>query len=200
MKYSKDEVIQYTREEDVKFIRLTFCDVFGKQKNIAIMPEELPGPLNTAFPLTPPPSRASGMRAAATCFCTGAGNAYASSLAAGARRVVQMFSGITHNRTGRPLPAIPQSLKRAVEEAKEAGLSFPSARSRSFTCSGWTKTESPQHPLRRGGYMDIAPEDRGRNIRREICLTLEQMGIRPGDSHHEEGPGQMRLTFGSPTR
>ena len=42
MKYSKDEVIQYVKEEDVKFIRLAFCDVFGKQKNIAIMPEELP--------------------------------------------------------------------------------------------------------------------------------------------------------------
>ena len=42
MKYSKEEVIQYVQEEDVKFIRLSFCDVFGKQKNISIMPEELP--------------------------------------------------------------------------------------------------------------------------------------------------------------
>ena len=42
MKYSKEEVMQYVREEDVKFIRLAFCDVFGKQKNISIMPEELP--------------------------------------------------------------------------------------------------------------------------------------------------------------
>ena len=41
MKYSKDEVIQYVQEEDVKFIRLAFCDIFGKQKNIAIMPDEL---------------------------------------------------------------------------------------------------------------------------------------------------------------
>ena len=41
MKYSKEEVIQYVREEDVKFIRLAFCDVFGKQKNISIMPQEL---------------------------------------------------------------------------------------------------------------------------------------------------------------
>ena len=37
MKYSKEEVIQYVHEEDVKFIRLAFCDVFGKQKNISIM-------------------------------------------------------------------------------------------------------------------------------------------------------------------
>ena len=43
--------------------------------------------------------------------------------------------------------------------------------------------------------MDIAPEDRGENIRREICLTLEQMGIRPESSHHEEGPGQNEIDF-----
>ncbi len=42
MKYSREEVIQFAQEEDVKFIRLAFCDVFGKQKNISIMPDELP--------------------------------------------------------------------------------------------------------------------------------------------------------------
>ncbi len=42
MKYSNEEVLQYVQEEDVKFIRLAFCDVFGKQKNISIMPDELP--------------------------------------------------------------------------------------------------------------------------------------------------------------
>ena len=41
MKYSKEEVMQLVEEEDVKFIRLAFCDVFGRQKNISIMPNEL---------------------------------------------------------------------------------------------------------------------------------------------------------------
>ena len=43
--------------------------------------------------------------------------------------------------------------------------------------------------------MDIAPEDKGENIRREICFTLEQMGIQPEASHHEEGPGQNEIDF-----
>ena len=41
MKYSKEEVLQYVAEEDVKFIRLAFCDVYGVQKNISVMPHEL---------------------------------------------------------------------------------------------------------------------------------------------------------------
>ena len=42
MRYSNAEVMEYVREEDVKFIRIAFCDVFGRQKNISIMPQELP--------------------------------------------------------------------------------------------------------------------------------------------------------------
>lgn len=43
MKYSKEEVLQYMQEEDVKFIRLAFCDVFGKQKYFHYAPGALPG-------------------------------------------------------------------------------------------------------------------------------------------------------------
>ena len=43
--------------------------------------------------------------------------------------------------------------------------------------------------------MDVAPEDRCENVRREICLTLERMGIQPESSHHEEGPGQNEVDF-----
>lgn len=42
MKYSKQEVIQYVQEEEVAFIHLAFCDVFGRQKNLSIVPSELP--------------------------------------------------------------------------------------------------------------------------------------------------------------
>ena len=43
--------------------------------------------------------------------------------------------------------------------------------------------------------MDISPLDKGEDIRREICLTLEEMGIKPESSHHEQGPGQNEIDF-----
>ena len=49
MNYSKDEVLQYIREDDVKFIRLAFCDVFGRQKNVSILAEELPRAFDTGI-------------------------------------------------------------------------------------------------------------------------------------------------------
>lgn len=39
--YTEKEVLQFTEEEDVRFIRLAFCDVFGNQKNVAVMSGEL---------------------------------------------------------------------------------------------------------------------------------------------------------------
>ena len=39
MLYTAEEVFDYVEQEDVKFIRLAFCDIYGKQKNISIMPE-----------------------------------------------------------------------------------------------------------------------------------------------------------------
>ena len=197
MKYSKDEVIQYTREEDVKFIRLTFCDVFGKQKNIAIMPEELP----RAFEY--------GISFDASAIA-GFGDESRSDLLLHPEpetlmplpwrpehgRVVQMFSGITHP-DGTPFACDTRSLlKRAVEEAKEAGLSFTFGAEQEFYLFRLDENGKPTDiPCDEAGYMDIAPEDRGENIRREICLTLEQMGIRPESSHHEEGPGQNEIDF-----
>ena len=57
------------------------------------------------------------------------------------------------------------------------------------------KGEPTKVPFDNAGYMDIAPEDKGENIRREICFTLEQMGMQPESSHHEEGPGQNEIDF-----
>lgn len=50
------EVLRFVQENDVKFIRLAFSDMFGIQKNISVMPDELPGPLKPEFPLTLPRS------------------------------------------------------------------------------------------------------------------------------------------------
>lgn len=41
MTYTMKEVLQFVKENDVKFIRLAFCDILGVQKNISIMPDEL---------------------------------------------------------------------------------------------------------------------------------------------------------------
>lgn len=84
----------------------------------------------------------------------------------------------------------------AVADAARAGYRFFFGAEQEFYLFKLDETGEPtKNPYDRAGYMDIAPEDGGENIRREICLTLEQMGIRPESSHHEEGPGQNEIDF-----
>ena len=197
MKYSKEEVLQYVQEDDVKFIRLAFCDVFGKQKNISIMPDELP----RAFEY--------GIAFDASAIA-GFGDEERSDLLLHPEpetlmllpwrpehgKVVRMFTNITYP-DGTPFECDTRAfLKKAVEDAKKAGYTFAFGAEQEFYLFELDEKGDPTAiPYDKAGYMDIAPEDRGENIRREICLTLEQMGIRPESSHHEEGPGQNEIDF-----
>ena len=197
MNYSKEEVLQYVVEEDVKFIRLAFCDVFGKQKNISIMPEELP----RAFEY--------GIAFDASSIA-GFGDETHSDLLLHPDtdtlmllpwrpehgRVVRMFCSISYP-DGRPFGCDTRSLlKDAIAVAKKAGCEFAFGAEQEFYLFCLGEDGKPTCvPYDEAGYMDIAPDDKGENIRREICLTLEQMGIRPESSHHEVGPGQNEIDF-----
>ena len=41
MIYSENEILQYVEENDVKFVKLTFCDLRGRLKNISVLSSEL---------------------------------------------------------------------------------------------------------------------------------------------------------------
>ncbi len=197
MKYSKEEVIQYAREEDVKFIRLAFCDVFGKQKNISIMPEELPRAFEYGIAFDA--SAIVGFGDETKCDLLLHPDPETLTLLPWRPehgKVVRMFSAITYP-DGTPFECDTRSLlKKAVEDAKEAGYTFAFGAEQEFYLFELDDKNKPTKiPYDDAGYMDLAPEDRGENIRREICLTLEQMGIRPESSHHEEGPGQNEIDF-----
>lgn len=197
MKYSAQEVMQYVEEEDVKFIRLAFCDVFGRQKNISIMPQELPRAFEHGIAFD-------------ASSVAGFGDEAHSDLLLHPEpdtlmqlpwrpehgRVVRMFSSISYP-DGRPFECDTRSLlKQAIEEAEKYHLHFDFGAEQEFYLFTLDENgKATKIPYDEAGYMDIAPDDRGENIRREICLTLEQMGIRPESSHHEEGPGQNEIDF-----
>ena len=197
MQYSVEEIKQYAAEEDVKFIRMAFCDAAGRQKNIAIMPEELDrafqygiaidgsaipgfgGEVHSDLLLRPDPST--------LCVLPWRPEH---------GRVVRMFCAVTQP-DGTVIGADARSLlKKTVEDAKKAGLTFAFGTEMEFYLFRLDEDGEPTKiPYDRAGYMDIAPADKGENVRREVCLTLERMGILPESSHHEVGPGQNEIDF-----
>ena len=197
MKYSPQEVIQYVLEEDVKFIRLAFCDVYGRPKNISIMPPEL----KRAFEY--------GIAIDASAIA-GFGDVVHSDLLLHPDpatlavlpwrpehgRVVRMYCAVSYPDG----PAFESDtralLQKAVADAGAAGYRFDFGSEMEFYLFKLDENDQPTAiPYDQAGYMDVAPEDKCENVRREICLTREQRGSQPESPHHEEGPGQNEIDF-----
>lgn len=87
-------------------------------------------------------------------------------------------------------------LKETLKECDELGFNTRMGLKSEFYLFKTNDDGRPtSEPFDNGGYLDVAPNDKGENIRREICLTLEEMGIKPQSSHHERGPGQNEIDF-----
>jgi glutamine synthetase len=194
---TEQEVLSFVRENDVKFIRLAFVDLFGTLKNIAIMPSELPRALRGGISFD-----ASSVKG----FCdidhselflrpdprtltvlpwrpqTG--------------RVVRMLCDCI-TPEGSLFPGYSRTILRRMDErALEAGCFFRFGTEYEFYLFEQDDQGHPTMiPQDEAGYMDVFPMDKGENVRREICLTLETMGIQPETSHHETGPGQNEIDF-----
>lgn len=197
MDFTEQEVRQYVEQEDVRFIRLAFCDVFGKQKNIAILPTELERAFQHGIAIDASAIAGFGGEVRSDLFLRPDPTALASLPWRGENgKVVRMFCGVAYP-DGTTLETDSRALlRKAVERSEKLGISFAFGTEMEFYLFKTDQDGEPTRiPFDRAGYMDIAPMDKGENVRREICLTLSQMGIQPECSHHEEGPGQNEIDF-----
>ena len=81
-------------------------------------------------------------------------------------------------------------LKKAVDIAKLHGIIFNFGASSEFYLFKNDGEGNPTDvPFDNAGFMDAAPEDKGEDVRREICLTLEDMGVTPQSSPPQRRAG-----------
>ena len=197
MSYTQKEVMQYCAEEDVKFIRLAFCDVFGVQKNISVMPSQLPKVFKHGIAVDASAIDGFGREGRSDLFLyPDPSTLTVLPWRPEHGRVVRMFCKICNPDGSVFINDTRSILIKAVADAKEAGYTFNFGSELEFYLFKLDEKGNRTYiPHDEAGYMDIAPDDRGENVRREICLTLEQMEIIPEGSHHEEGPGQNEIDF-----
>lgn len=195
--YSKEEVLEYISSEDVKFIKLAFCDVFGAQKNISILSTELKRAFE--YGISFDASAISGFSDEANSdllLFPDPSTIEVLPWRPMQGKVVRMICDIK-NPDGTPFEADTRNiLKNAVSYAKKNGIELNIGSEFEFYLFKTDDEGNPTDvPFDNAGYFDIAPFDKGENVRREICLTLENMDIFPESSHHEEGPGQNEIDF-----
>lgn len=196
-RYTKDDIFRMVEEEDVEFIRLQFTDIFGTLKNIAITSSQLEKALDNK------------------CMFDG------SSVEGFVRieesdmylypdydtfeifpwrpqqgKVARLICDV-YTPDGKPFEGDPRwILKRTIKEANEMGYRFDVGPECEFFLfhtddNGLPTTLSHE----KAGYFDLGPNDLGENIRRDMVLTLEDMGFEIEASHHEVAPAQHEIDF-----
>ena len=194
--------LQFVKENDVKFVRLNFCDIFGFQKNISIMANELESAFKEGISFDAHVIRGFRDITQSDLFLF----PDPSTLAVlpwrpGPGRVIRFFCEIkTPNAAGYADAPFEHDtrmiLKKVTERAQRMGYVCKIGAECEFYLFKTNENGEPSDiTLDRGSDMDISPLDKGEDIRREICLTLQEMGIRPESSHHEQGPGQNEIDF-----
>jgi glutamine synthetase len=192
-----NEIIEFVQENDVKFIRLSFCDLSGFHKNIAIMADELPWAFGYGVSFDAHAIKGFREIKQSDLFLfPDPATFMVLPWRPGPGRVARFYCDI-RNPDGSTFACDGRAvLKRVVERSHQLGYVCNVGPECEFYLF---KTDENGEPtdvtLDKGGYLDISPLDKGENIRREICLMLEEIGIRPETSHHEQGPGQNEIDF-----
>ena len=184
-------------DEDVEFIRLQFTDMFGSLKNVAITASQLEKALDNK------------------CMFDG------SSIEGFARieesdmylypdlntleifpwrpqqgKVARLICDV-YRPNGEPFEGDPRYiLKCAVKEAERMGYKFEVGPECEFFLFHTDENGMPTTLTHeKAGYFDLGPLDLGENARRDMVLTLEDMGFVVEASHHEVAPAQHEIDF-----
>ncbi len=197
MLFSLDDIMEYIEDNDVKFIRLVFFDIFGNMKNISIFASELPRALE--YGVTFDASEINGfMNVGESDLMLRPDPTTAEILPWRPQhaRVLRIFCDICYP-DGKMFEGDSRNiLKKSIDDLGENGLYCEIGTECKFYLFNLDEHgEMTDTPHDNGTYYDVAPSDRGENIRREICLTLEEMGIQPRSSKHAGGPGQHQIVY-----
>lgn len=189
MGYTKSNILEYVKEDDVKFIRITFIDPYGNQKNISIMSDELENVFDNGIQIDG--RKIFGSEASKIILIPDPDTISVLPWRPSQGRVVRMFSKIVNKDHSDFICDVREYLKKALDSLN--GNVLFQTKYDFYLFKTDEDGETTNIPYDNAGLMDIAPNDKGENVRREICLSLNEMGINPIASHHEVGPGQNRI-------
>ena len=195
--YTREEILQMAEEEDVEFVRLQFTDMFGVIKNIAVTSRELPRALDnrctvdwtliageagedeTDLYLHPDPDTFTILP-------------WRPQQGKVARMICDLFcpDGTPYKNSSRYI------LEQTAEKAEKEGYTCcidPECEFFLFHTDDNGIPTTVTHE--QAGYLDVSPLDLGENARRDMVLTLEDMGMEVESSHHEKAPAQHEIDF-----
>ncbi len=175
-RYTKEDIFRMVEEEDVKFIRLQFTDMFGMLKNIAITDGQLSKALNNCCVFDGSAIEGFVRLEESDMYLHPDLDTFEIFPWRPQQGKVARLICDVYRQDGTPFEGDPRYILKKVLKVDEEGKPT-------------TKTQEM------AGYFDVAPIDQGENVRRDIVLNLEQMGFDIASSYHEVAPAQHEVDF-----
>lgn len=196
-KYSKEDIFRIVEEEDVEFIRLQFTDIFGMMKNVAITKSMLSKALDNRCMFDG--SSIEGFIRSEECdmylypdLDTFEIFPWRPQQGKVARLMCDVYSPDKIPFEGDPRYV----LKKVLKKAEDMGFVFYAGPECEFFLFHTDEEGCPTtHTHETASYFDVAPIDQAENVRRDMVLSLEEMGFMIEASHHEISPGQHEIDF-----
>ena len=195
--YTREEILQMVEEEDVEFIRLQFTDMFGAIKNIAVTARELPRALDNRCMINGEQIAGMDMEKGSDLYLSPILDTFAilpwrPQQGKVARMICDLYfpDGTPYKNSPRYI------LENVAGKAQEEGYTCyidPDCEFFLFHTDDNGNPTTVTHE--QAGYLDISPLDLGENARRDMVLTLEDMGMEVESSHHEAAPAQHEIDF-----
>ncbi|MGR9050408.1 glutamine synthetase family protein [Halobacillus faecis] len=197
MTYTKEQIIQEVKENNVEFLLLEFTDMYGDTKNVELPAEELEMVLaNEAMFDSSSISGFSDIQESDMYLVPDLDTFLLLPSLVDEDRSARFICDI-YKPDGTPFEGDPRYiLKRAMKEAEDMGYTVNVGPEPEFFLF---KLDKDGYPIRemndRGGYFDASPKDKGDKVRRDIVRTLKKFGFEMEASHHEVAMGQHEINF-----
>lgn len=190
-------IVDELRNQNVRFVRLAFCDIFGQLKNISIGLSSLEKAMEKGVGLNAASIRGFlNIEDSDILLFPDPQSMTILPWRPDDGKVARFYCSIRH-QDGRPFEGDVRTMLKDYEKSLEdAGTDLHARTECEFYLFKRDADGNPTDiPMDRASYLEASPIDRGEDIRREICIAMEQMGITYIASHHEKGPGQNEIRF-----
>ncbi|KUK10565.1 MAG: Glutamine synthetase [Clostridia bacterium 41_269] len=193
----KGKILQAADDRDVRFIRLQFTDILGTLKNVAVTVNQLEKALDGKIVIDGSSVNKYCLKTEKNLFLFPDPSTFVTFPWRPQEGAVARLICSLYDENGEPAKCCTRSvLQRILGEAQERGYSIhigPEAEFFLFLVDEHGKPTTETHD--KGEHFDLTPLDLGENARRDMIITLQDMGIDVETSHHEKSPGQHEIVF-----
>lgn len=197
-KYTAEDIMRMVEDENIRFIRLQFTDIFGSFKNIAITASQLEKALQNKCMFDGSSIEGFVRIEESDMYLYPDLDSFVIFPWYGeGERAARLICDV-YKPDGTPFEGDPRGLlKKVLRQAEEMGFSgFNVGPECEFFLFNYDEDGHPTtKSFDRGAYFELGPTDLGESARRDMCLALEDMGFEIEASHHECANGQHEIDF-----